>query len=217
MVHVLSDTAQMGIVELGDQRYPHAPTRFRRNALRLIQDPGGGRMVNLPEGEETRSPRVGTIGRPGAPHTSYPEPGACALRSSSRRRRLADAPLGRANRSSGFHPQAAWPGRKVRRCECYGSDRVADRPSALRAEAPRRRGWGTRLAPTARTGEILSRIDERLSPCLHRRPPRSFRPNPSHRRDQDARSQPFPARRVEAIYPPHRIAQVPMFLRVSSP
>src|SRR5205807_7664005 len=96
MVHVLSDTAQMEIVERGDQRYPHAPTRFRRNALRLIQDPGGGRMVNLPEGEETRSPRVGTIGRPGAPHTSYPEPGACALRSSSRRRRLADAPLGRA-------------------------------------------------------------------------------------------------------------------------
>src|SRR2546430_11930140 len=29
---------------------------------------------------------------------------------------------------SGFHPQAAWPGRKVHQCGCCGSDRVADRP-----------------------------------------------------------------------------------------
>lgn len=76
-------------------------------------------------------------------------------RSSSCHRRLTDTSLGRANRSSGFHPQAAWPGRKVHQHGCYGSDRVADRPSALHAEAPRRRGWGTRLAPSIRAGELL--------------------------------------------------------------
>src|SRR2546422_8478167 len=52
----------------------------------------------------------------GLQHIGYPEPGDCSLRSSSCRHRLTDASLGRANRSSGFHPQAAWPGRKVRRC-----------------------------------------------------------------------------------------------------
>jgi hypothetical protein len=82
-------------------------------------------------------------------------PGDCSLRSSSRHRRLTDSSLGRVNRSSGFDPQAAWPGRKVRQYGCYGSDRVADRPSALHAEALRRRGWGTRLAPSIRAGELL--------------------------------------------------------------
>src|SRR2546429_4880706 len=47
----------------------------------------------------------------GLQHIGYPEPGDCSLRSSSCRHRLTDASLGRANRSSGFHPQAAWPGR----------------------------------------------------------------------------------------------------------
>src|SRR5438309_5194248 len=105
---------------------------------------------------KTRSPRDGTIGRPGAPHIGYPEPGDCSLRSSSCRRWLTDASLGRANRSSGFHPQAAWPGCKVHRCGCCGSDRVADRPSALHVEAPRRRGQGTRLALSIRAGEPRS-------------------------------------------------------------
>lgn len=104
---------------------------------------------------ERQSPRDGAIGRPGALHTGYPEPGDCSLRSSSRHRRLTDSSLGRVNRSSGFDPQAAWPGCKVRQYECYGSDRVADRPSALHAEALRRRGWGTRLAPSIRAGELL--------------------------------------------------------------
>src|SRR6266702_5878719 len=92
--------------------------------------------------------------RPGAPHIGYLEPGDSSRRSSSRRRRLTDASLGRADESSSFHPQAAWPGRKVHRCECCGSDRVADRPSALHVEAPHRRGWSTRLAPTIRAGEL---------------------------------------------------------------
>ena len=107
------------------------------------------------EGIENRSPRDGTIGRPGAPHTGYPEPGDFSRRSSSRHHRLTDSSLGRVSESSGFHPRAAWPGRKVRRCECCGSDRVADRPSALRIEALRRCGRGTRLAPPARAGETL--------------------------------------------------------------
>src|SRR5579859_3049687 len=94
--------------------------------------------------------RLGTVGnveapgaataRPGAPHIGYLEPGDSSRRSSSRRRRLTDTSLGRADESSSFHPQAAWPGRKVHRCECCGSDRVADRPSALHVEAPNRRG-----------------------------------------------------------------------------
>ena len=112
-----------------------------------------------------RSPRVGTIGRPGAPHTGYPEPGTCVLRSSSRRRRLTDASVGRANESSGFDPPTAWPGHWVRQRGCCGSDRVADRPSALHAEAPDRHGWGTRLAPNCSSRREPSRIDERLSPC----------------------------------------------------
>jgi hypothetical protein len=114
---------------------------------------------------KSRSPRDGTIGRPGAPHTGYPEPGTCVLRSSSCRRRLTDASLGRANRSSGFYPPTAWPGHWVRQRGCYGSDRVADRPSALHAEAPDRHGRGTRLAPDCSSRREPSRIDERLSPC----------------------------------------------------
>ena len=47
---------------------------------------------------------------------------------------------GRASKSSGFHPQAVWPDRKVHQYERYESDRVADRPFALRAEALDRRG-----------------------------------------------------------------------------
>ena len=148
-------------------------------------------------------------------HAGYPEPGDCSLRSSSCHRRLTDSSLGRASRSSGFHPQAAWPGRKVHQHGCYGSDRVADRPSALHAEAPRRRGWGTRLAPTIQAGEPLP--DRRPpEPLLRRRPPRNFRSDPPCRRSQDTRSQPFPAKRVEPIYGLLESAQVPMFLRVSS-
>jgi hypothetical protein len=48
--------------------------------------------------------------------------------------------------SSGFHPRAAWPSRKVHQCQRCESGRVADRPLTLRAEALDRRGRGTRLA-----------------------------------------------------------------------
>jgi hypothetical protein len=66
-------------------------------------------------------------------------------------------------------------------CECCRSDRVADRPSALRVEAPLRRGQGTRLASAVRVGEILP--DRRTpEPLLRWRPPRNFRSNSSCRR-----------------------------------
>ena len=139
----------------------------------------GQRTVNRqPRVRKCRSPRVGTVGRPGAPHIGYPEPRDCSpvllpITAGWLMRRS----VGRFG-SSGFHPQAAWPGRKVHQCGCYGSDRVADRPSALHTEAPRRRGWGTRLAPTARVSEVTSRIVERLSPCLRRRSPRKLPPGP---------------------------------------
>ena len=71
---------------------------------------------------------------------------------------------GRAIKSSGFHPQAAWPGRKVHQCERYESDRVADRPFALHAEALDRRGRDTRLVSPVQAG-VFTRINGRLSPC----------------------------------------------------
>src|SRR3954468_23982947 len=52
---------------------------------------------------------------------------------------------GKACWSSGFHPQAARPGRKVHQYERCESDRVADRPFALHAEALDRRERDTRL------------------------------------------------------------------------
>lgn len=164
---------------------------------------------------KNRSPRNGAIGRPGAPHIGYPEPGDCSLRSSSCRRRLTVASLGRAIRSSGFHPHTAWPGRTVHRCECCGSDRVADRPSALHAEAPLRRGWGTRLAPTIRAGEILP-DRQAPEPLLRRRPPRNFRSDCVVQALLGHQAPTLPRPTWETIYELPRIAQVPMFLRVSS-
>src|SRR5689334_20787147 len=137
------------------------------------------------------------VSHPGASRTGYPEPGDSLPRSSSRRRRLTVASFGRANGSSGFHPQAAWPGRKVHQCECYGSDRVADRPSALHAEAPRRRGWGTRLAPPVRTGETLP---DRWTPepLIASAPSPEFPSELVMKAWKERESQPFPSRRVES-------------------
>jgi len=122
-------------------------------------------------------------------------PGTFVHRSSSRHRRLTVASLGRAYGSSGFHPQAAWPGRKVHQCECYGSDRVADRPSALHAEAPSRRGWGTRLAPPVRTGETLP---DRWTPepLIASAPSPEFPSELVIRAWKERESQPFPDHRA---------------------
>lgn len=97
------------------------------------------RLAHLEAGLETRSPRDDSR-RPGAP--THWLPGVEGLRPSF----FSPPPpmdcfvLGRASRGSGFHPQATPSGRSVHQCECYGSDRVADRPSALHVEAPFRRG-----------------------------------------------------------------------------
>ena len=126
-----------------------------------------------------------------------PGAGGSLLRSSSRRRRLADAPLGRANESSGFHPHAAWPGRTVHQRGCCGSDWVADQPSALHAEAPDRRGSGNATSRIRSSGEVASRIDERLSPWLRRRSPRIFPRAGRNGVVEIVSLTPFPSRRGE--------------------
>src|SRR5574341_266283 len=55
--------------------------------------------------------------------------------------------------------------RKVHQCERCDSDRVADRPFALRAEALDRRGRGTRLASPVRAG-VATRIAGRPKPLI---------------------------------------------------
>src|SRR5258708_5024889 len=134
----------------------------------------------------------GRLSTPGGPHTS-----ATPSRGHSGPRRLTVASRGRAYGSSGFHPQAAWPGHKVHQCECYGSDRVADRPSALHAEALVRRGWGTRLAPPVRTGETLP---DRWTPepLIASAPSPEFPSELVMKAWKERESQPFPSRRVES-------------------
>ena len=146
---------------------------------------------------KNRSPRM--VSHPGAPHTGYPEPRDSLPRSSSRRRRLTVASLGRANGSSGFDPQAAWPGRKVHQCECCGSDRVADRPSALHAEAPHRRGWSTRLAPSVRAG--VSSPDHRApEPLFASAPSPEFPPGPALKAWWKRWASPLPLKARERQY-----------------
>jgi hypothetical protein len=145
----------------------------------------------------------------------YPESEDSLLRSSSRRLRMDWCIRGRAARSSGFHPQAVWPDRKVHRCERCESSWVADQPFALHAEALDRRGRSTRLAPPVRAG-VATRIAGRLSPCcigvLPGIPARTHRT----RRDRDRESQPFP-HAARAQYRDHaKIAQVPIFLRLTT-
>ena len=108
--------------------------------LRFLKDVAACGIRRYDSGTKTRSPRDGLILRPGAP--THWLPGVEGLRPSffSLPPPMDCFVLGRANRGSGFHPQATPSGRSVHQCECYGSDRVADRPSALHVEAPFRRG-----------------------------------------------------------------------------
>lgn len=62
-------------------------------------------------------------------------------------------------------PKRSGLGRKVHQCERCESDRVADRPFALHAEAPDRRGRGTRLASPVRAG-VATRIAGRPKPLF---------------------------------------------------
>ena len=95
--------------------------------------------------------------------TSYPEPGDSLPLFFFQPPPRGLIVRGRANWSSGFHPQTAWPGRKVRQYEHCESDRVADRPFALHAEVLDRRGRDTRLVSPIRAG-VFTRINGRLSP-----------------------------------------------------
>jgi len=126
----------------------------------------GGQGRNEEKGA-ARSPEGG-----GPPHAlATRSQGIHSLCSSSLRRRLGCFARGRAVGSSGFHPQAAWPRREVHqcgRCDSAGSRRLL----ALHAEAPDRRGRGTRLTSPARERRSPGSSDAR-SPCLRRRPPRN--------------------------------------------
>ena len=128
---------------------------------------------------------------PAVLRTGYPESGDSSRCSSSRHRRKDWFVHGMANRSSGFHPRAAWPGRKVRQYERYESDRVADRPFALHAEALDRRGRDTRLVSPVRAG-VCTRINGRLSPCCIGALPRISARTRHAGRGQDCESRPFP-------------------------
>src|SRR5207245_9450999 len=64
-------------------------SRGTKTMRELTQD---SRCAGWARDRPKKSPRVGTIGRPGALHTGYPEPGDCSLRSSSCHRRLTDTP-----------------------------------------------------------------------------------------------------------------------------
>ena len=123
--------------------------------------------------------------------TGYPEPGDLLPLFFSLPPPHGLVVRGRAYRSSGFHPQAAWPGRKVRQYERCESGRVADQPFALHAEALDRRGRdnATGLANSSRSVHPDHRTPE---PLLRRRPPRNFRSNSPRRAWSRLESRPFP-------------------------
>ena len=123
--------------------------------------------------------------------TGYPEPGDSLPLFFSQPPPHGLIVRGRANWSSGFHPQAAWPGRKVRQYEHCESDRVADRPFALHAEVLDRRGRDTRLVSSIRAG-VFTRINGRLSPCCVGALPEISARTRHAGRGQDCESRPFP-------------------------
>jgi len=129
-----------------------------------------GAEIQKPPGRRDRPP--------GGPYTSVTRSRGLLPRSSSRRRRLTDSSLGRANRSSGFHPQAAWPGRKVHRCGCWGQ--IGSRTDFRTARRGTASTWlGHATGPSYPTRRGSSRSPAALSLVLHRRPPRNFRSDPS--------------------------------------
>jgi hypothetical protein len=100
--------------------------------------------------------------------------GIHSLRSSSRRRRLADAPLGRASRELRLRSPSSLAGPQ-------GSPTWVLRIRSGRGPTFRTARRGTTSAWIRHAtglissgGEVPSRIDERLSPCLRRRSPRTF-------------------------------------------
>jgi len=150
------------------------PERTGARSLRLSAAPPAISMARKQNGPRISCETAGRL------RTGYPEPGD-------------SLPLffflppprglivrGRAVKSSGFHPQAAWPDRKVHQYERCESDRVADRPFALHTEALDRCGRDTRLVPSIRAG-VFTRIDGTPEPLVRRRPPRNFRSNSPRR------------------------------------
>ena len=104
-------------------------------------------------------------------------------------RRLIGSALGRSG------APASIPQRLGRAARFAGAgaavDQVADRPSALHAGAPRRRGRGTRLASPARV-DAITRIVRRLGPCCQAASPEFSLRRVTRGVAGTARSPPFP-------------------------
>ena len=160
-----------------------------------IRGRGSGRAVGgASSRRKTEAPGTAKIGRPGAPHIGYPEPGDCSpVLHPATAGGLLRRSVGRSGAPASIPKQ---PGRAARFAGASAAGQIGSRTdlphctSRHRIDVDR----GTRLASAIRVGEILP--DRRApEPLLRRRPPRNFRSDPSRRRGQDTRPQPFPVRR----------------------